>query len=84
MNQERSLKNWWSRFTQWSEIATDPAEHAATTAVRETIEEPGLKDMAQTLVDGMLQAGYGPNEVATAIARGAFVTIGEIVRDLGP
>ena len=84
MNQEQALNHWWGRFFEWSVAAAEPATNASS-SVQETIaRDPNLVDMAETMVDGLMQGGYAPHEVAIAAARGAYLTMAEMIRQYVP
>ena len=79
MSQEADLINWLERFSQWTFAAAEPSANASRSA-QDTIAGTELLGMAQTLVDGLLQGGYAPNQAAVAIAHGAYLTFAEMIR----
>lgn len=83
MNDEELLTHFSVRFFQWAAAAVEPAENAsdfAKEAMAKVLEDKQLSEMAETAVDGLMQAGYAPHEAAIAIARGAHLTIAEMIR----
>ena len=82
MSPEQALTHWSTRFFEWSIVAADPADAANEAEARAWME--GITDMAQTAVDGLLQAGYSSGETATALARGAYLTFAEMIRHYVP
>jgi hypothetical protein len=83
MNQEQALTYWMNRFSSWAIAAVEPSTNASNSA-QGTIVKEQLGEMAQTLVDGLLQGGYSPNQVATAITHGAYLTLAQMVRQYVP
>ena len=84
MNQEESLKYWSGRFFEWSVAAAEPSTNAANSAQEIIVRDPSLVEMAETMVDGLMQGGYAPHQVVIVIAHGAYLTIIEMIRQYVP
>ena len=78
MNQEQAFTHWSNRLFEWSVAAADPVANAASYA-QDRIATEGLEEMSKILVDSLLQSGLSPDQVAIAIAHGAYLTVGEMI-----
>ncbi len=86
MNDEQALIHWWKRVFEWAQAAIEPSENAtgfAQEAVAKVVADEQLAEIAETTIDGLMQAGYAPHEAAIAVARGTYLTIAEMVRYYG-
>ena len=86
MNEEQAYIHWSQRMFEWATAAVEPSENAtgfAQESIAKVVADNALSDMAETSYDGLLQAGYAPHEAAIAIARGAYLTIAEMIRSYG-
>jgi hypothetical protein len=83
MTQDEAVQYWYSRFTKWTIAVAEPRENASDDA-QMVIAQAQVEDLAQSLTDLLLRAGYAPNQVSTAIARGAYLVVAEMVRRYVP
>ena len=83
MDKEEELNHLWARFFDWSVIAAEPATNAANIEQETAAQDPGLVEMAETLVDALLRE-YAPTQAATAIALGAYLTLAEMINRYVP
>lgn len=82
MSQNEALQHWYNQFSLWAFSAAGPPENASSSAQETILRDQGLLEMAQTMADALLQAGYAPTQVAIAIAHGAYVTMAEMIHQM--
>jgi len=80
MSREQAITHWTTQFFRWSTVLTEPSTNASSSAQEIIRNDEEILEMAETMVDGLLQGGYAPTQVAIAIAQAGVLTISRLIR----
>lgn len=79
MRQEQAITYWIDQLFRWSTVLTEPSTSASSNAQEVIRKDPKILEMAQTMVDGLLQGGFSPGQAAIAIAQAGVLTISRLI-----